>query len=674
MKRRNPRPRQPATYRLGSWNRRTARPRAPRGESRVRFRGTKYNTTRPKVMLAVLLGVAGLLLARYIQIQVFRGADHARTARNQHRATVQLAADRGQLLDCRGRLLTQNSTACSVLVWPGELRRLDSLERLRGIERPPRPARLAAIFDRAGLGDSARVHRELAARDGYYCFASGLDYKVGEALDRELVRAGLNDYVVVAEQHDRVYPYGAVCSRLLGYVRPGDNGQSGQSGLEAYYDSLLSGRPGLAQVQKDRVGFHLLDPGCPRVEPVHGANLRLTIDVEVQQACFDALEESVRESGALGGSAVVLDAKTGAILALADYPSYDPAEYGRHLDRHRCSAVADLVEPGSSFKIVVCAAALESPRGLELAARQYDVSRGFIEIKGRTIKDVHKHGVLSFDSLLILSSNPGVALLAQELEPEQFHRTARALGFGEPVNVGVPGEAGGLLDRPEQLDPLRRANIAFGQGVAVSLLQLAAAYLCVANDGRYVQPYVVQAVESRRDTVYQHGPAATRAALRPATALRLKRALRRVVTEGTGPLAAIPGTEACGKTGTAQKLEWDAARRRKVYSQTKSLMSFAGFFPLEDPEYVIAVMVDEPVRGRFASSVACPVFRSIGEELLALERLRTGQESVALVLPAPGGRENVASRDGGVGASDSESQRAEAGARGTAGGNRRGGG
>lgn len=591
----------------------------------------------------MLLGVAGLLLTRYIYIQVFRGPDLARTARNQHRATVELAADRGQILDSRGRLLTLNSSACSVLVWPADLRRLDSIDRERGIRRRPRPARAASVLARFGLGDSGRIRHELEQRDGFYCFRSGLDYEIGQQLDRELIREGLNDYVVIVEQHDRLYPYKEACARVLGYVNRDENGRMGQAGLELYYDSVLTGRPGRAQFPKDRVGFQLLDPGCPRFPPIHGANLHLTLDIEAQLACYRALEQAVGKSGARSGSAVVIDARTGAILALADYPSYDPVRYAQHLDRHRCAAVADLVEPGSSFKIVVCAAALESQRGLELAARQYDVSQGFIEIKGRTIKDVHRHGVLSFDSLLILSSNPGVALLSQELTPEQFYLTARALGFGEPVGIGLPGEAKGMLDRPGRLDPLRRANIAFGQGVAVSLLQLAAAYLCVANDGRYLQPYLVRAVEAEGDTIFRREPSA-RSALRSSTALRLKRMLRRVVSEGTGPLAAIPGTEVCGKTGTAQKLERDPVSGRMVYSQTKSLMSFAGFFPGDDPQYVVAVMVDEPAVGRFASTVACPAFREIGRDLLGLDQLRAGQEQVALAPPDDEGLDRVASR------------------------------
>jgi cell division protein FtsI (penicillin-binding protein 3) len=211
------------------------------------------------------------------------------------------------------------------------------------------------------------------------------------------------------------------------------------------------------------------------------------------------------------------------------------------------------------------------------------------------------------------------------------------------VGVGLPGEAKGMLDRPEQLDPLRRANIAFGQGVAVSLLQLAGAYLCVANDGRYLQPYLVRAVEAEGDTVFRHEPTA-RPALRSATALRLKRMLRSVVCEGTGPLAAIPGTQVCGKTGTAQKLERDPLSGRMVYSQTKSLMSFVGFFPEDEPEYVVAVMIDEPVVGRFASTVACPTFREIGQDLLGLDQLRAGQQQVALGLPEEEELSRVASR------------------------------
>ena len=583
------------------------------------------------MLLFLLLTVAGLLLVRYVQIQLFQGRSCARKAKKQHQAVKTLHAERGTMFDRQGRALTKNCSACSILFWPAEMRKLDQEERDRGIRRDrSRAERVASLVGRFGLGDSDAVRRQLETRDGFYCFASGVDYTKGESLHIALVGQGLNDWAVVTEQHDRAYPYGETVARLVGHVQRGEDAGEGRAGLELFYDSLLTGSPGWVRMHKDRVGFHLVDPAFPRKEPVHGADINLTIDLDVQEGCYRALAQVVDETRAISGSAVVLDARTGAVLAMCDYPSYVPEEYGRHPDRHRCAAVADLIEPGSSFKVVIAAAALEDENPGAYTRRLYDVSDGAITIQGKRIGDVHKHGVLSFDSLLILSSNPGVAMLAQEVAPERFYRTARELGFGEPVGIGLPGEAKGMLDRPGRMTPLRRANMAFGQGVAVSLLQMAGAYLCIANEGKYLRPYLVESMTRGTDTLYRFGRAELRQALKPVTARRLKRILGRVVTEGTGPQAAIRDVAVCGKTGTAQKLEWNAAHTRKVYSDTKSLMSFCGFLPREDPRYVIAVMVDEPKTMRFASSVACPAFRDIGLDVLALERLRKGQAVAAI--------------------------------------------
>jgi len=217
----------------------------------------------------------------------------------------------------------------------------------------------------------------------------------------------------------------------------------------------------------------------------------------------------------------------------------------------------------------------------------------------------------------VKSSNPGCALLSMQLRPEKYYELARALGFGNAVGIGLPNEGSGWIDPPGRLNTLRFANVVFGQGVTVTLLQLAAAYLCVANDGVYVRPYVVESVRQSGRVVRRFVPARLRQAMKPENARRMKDILERAVAEGTGTLAQIDGVQVCGKTGTAQKVEPGGG-----YSKTKSRMTFVGFFPKERPEYVIAVLVDEPKTIRFAGTAACPVFKQIGENLILLDRMR----------------------------------------------------
>jgi cell division protein FtsI (penicillin-binding protein 3) len=339
----------------------------------------------------------------------------------------------------------------------------------------------------------------------------------------------------------------------------------------------------------------------------------------------------------------VLDAAKGSILGLADYPGYDPTRFDAFpKETYKSAALSDQFEPGSSFKLVICAAALESPEADRLTRQAYDVSSGFIEIGKYKIHDAHKNGILDFAGLFIKSSNPGCALLSMQLRPEKYYELARALGFGNTVGIGLPNEGSGWMDPPEKLNRLRFANVAFGQGVTTTLLQLAAAYLCVANDGSYLRPYLIESVRQPGNpgplsdrglrqaslgwtgrVVRSFSPSRLRQAIRPENARKIKDILERVVVEGTGVQAQIDGVSVCGKTGTAQKVEPGG-----VYSKTKSRMTFIGFFPKVQPRYVIAVLVDEPKTDRFASTAACPVFKQIGENLIMLDRMRSRQSEL----------------------------------------------
>ncbi len=556
-------------------------------------------------MLVVLLSVWGLLLARMGYVQLFRWKHYETLAQKQHTDSLRLSPERGRVFDYQGRALTVNQSYSLVYAWPRKVRAKDSL---------------AAILAGAGLGTKQEVRDELDRHDHMFCFRQHIDPIHAGSLWQRIVKCRFGDCTAVESESRRLYPYGATCANVVGFV--GNN--RGLAGVEAWYDSVLRGQSGWVLMQLDGAGHRLPYPSYPRFEPVPGTDIHLTLDVDIQGICFRTLSRTVTETRARKGSVVVLDVKTGGVLALANYPTYDPARFENFdASLYRCMPVCDQFEPGSSFKIAICAAALESPNAARLTSQTYDVSSGYIEIMGHRIYDVHEHGILDFDGLIVQSSNPGVALLSSEVDPERFYLITRGMGFGSRVGIGLPGEVKGMLDKPSRLNPLRFANIAFGQGVAVSLLQLAAAYLCIANDGVYVQPYFVRSVETNGRIIYQSSRIELRRAIKESTAAQMKRILAEVVTEGTGLRAQIPGVEACGKTGTAQKIEPDGK-----YSRTRAWMSFAGFFPRAEPRYVIAVMIDEPKTIRFASSCACPVFRKIGEQLLMLEHMRSHKEFV----------------------------------------------
>jgi cell division protein FtsI (penicillin-binding protein 3) len=562
----------------------------------------KQPISRAKVLIAAAAVVWTGLLAYLAYVQLGRWKHYEREATGQQGETLDLHAARGRVLDRSGRPLTLNRSSCSIRILPQWARDKDTL---------------AEILAGFGLAERNAIAQELGRRKRLFWFMRQVDYATGDSLRRVLVERQFSNCTYVDDDNVRLYPHGELCANIVGFT--GED--RGLAGLEYEYDSVLRGSGGWVLLQKDAVGRAFPYPSFPTKRPVAGMDIHLTLDIDVQQICYEALARQVEQSGALQGSAIVIDAADGSILAMADYPGYDPLRFAVFpKERYKSAAISDQIEPGSSFKLVVCAAALESPDSARLTRQTFDVSSGFIEIAKRKINDVHNNGVLDFDGLFVKSSNPGCALLSMQLKPERYYELARALGFGNMVGIGLPNEGSGWIDPPERLNPLRFANVAFGQGVTVTLLQLAAAYLCVANDGAYVRPYLIESVRQSGRVVRRSSPTRLRQALKPENARRIKDILERAVTEGTGVLAQIDGVPVCGKTGTAQKVEPGVG-----YSRTKSRMTFVGFFPKKQPRYVIAVLIDEPKTDRFAGTAACPVFKQIGEGLILLDRMRSRQ-------------------------------------------------
>jgi cell division protein FtsI/penicillin-binding protein 2 len=590
--------------------------------------------SRTKVLIAAGAAAWTGLLLFLGYIQLGRWKHYERQAIGQQGETLDLHAARGRVYDAAGRPLTLNRSCCSIRILPQWARDKDTL---------------AGILAGFGLAERKTFAQELRRRSRLFWFRRDVDYAAGDSLRRVLVERQFSNCTYVEDDHARIYPHGELCANVVGFT--GDD--RGRAGLEFEYDSVLRGSGGWVQLQKDAIGRAFPYPSFPTRRPVAGLDIHLTLDLDVQQICYDALRQRVEECGALRGSAIVLDGAKGSILGLADYPGYDPMRYSAYpSETYKSAALSDQFEPGSSFKLVTCAAALESPEADRLTRQTFDVSSGFVQIGKYKIHDPHKIGVLDFAGLFIRSSNPGCALLSMQLRPEKYYELARALGFGNAVGVGLPNEGSGRIDPPEKLNRLRFANVAFGQGVTVTLLQLAAAYLCVANDGAYYRPYLIESVRppgnpgavptdrsfrnaglgswgrvfrrmATATPVKQFSPSRLRQAIRPENARRIKDILERVVVEGTEVLAQIEGVSVCGKTGTAQKVE-----RGGFYSKTRSRMTFVGFFPKERPRYVIAVLVDEPKTDRFAGTAACPVFRQIGENLILLDRMRSRQSGL----------------------------------------------
>ncbi len=406
----------------------------------------------------------------------------------------------------------------------------------------------------------------------------------------------------VSLQHEyrRYYPGGEVAAQLLGFTDVDDNGREG---LELAMHDVLRGKPGSQRVIKDRRG-HIVEDVASLRAPKEGLDVALSIDSKLQFIAFREIKQAVAEHAAKAGSIVVLDAKSGEVLALANWPSYNPNNRSRpEMAALRNRAVTDLFEPGSTMKPFAVAAALEE--GKFKPNTRVDTGNGHLTIDRRTIHDTHPSSFLTVSEVLQKSSNVGAARMALSLSPQVFWNHLHRAGFGEQSGCGFPGEAGGMLRNYRTWRPIEQATMAYGNGISVNLLQLARAYTIFANEGELKPISLLRQDAAVKGTVV----------FAPDTARAVSAMLELVVQPGgTAPLARIPGYRVAGKTGTAHKLQ------NGIYVD-RYIASFVGLAPASDPRLIVAVMLDEPGgKEYYGGQVAAPVFsRVMGATLRALD-------------------------------------------------------
>lgn len=401
----------------------------------------------------------------------------------------------------------------------------------------------------------------------------------------------------------------SLAGNLLGFV--GED-KTGLEGIEYQFESVLGGTPGWAVLQKVS-GNHYPFPDCPRKKAERGKDMILTIDASVQSVCEEELKKTVDRFRARQGAAIVLDPNTGEILAMANHPSYDPNLLGKgYPSTWRNRAITDMFEPGSTFKIVVDGAALD--RSLVAPEDSIDSNGGVIRIGLLKIRDVKNRGIMTFAEAVAYSSNVVAVKIAGRLGKDRLYESARAFGFGNKTGIMLPGEAKGSLSPPGEWSEIRFANVAIGQGVAVTALQLALAYASIANGGELVEPRIVKGVvDSNGRFLKKSDVRIVRRVISKEACDKLSDVLRGVVEFGSGWMAQLDGIGVAGKTGTAQKAEPGTG-----YVDDKLVCSFAGFLPAIDPRLVIVVVVDEPVGKHWGSDVAAPLFKRIAKKVIEM--------------------------------------------------------
>jgi len=570
---------------------------------------------RLRLMLVTLSACLWVLviMVRLVQLQVLGRAFFERQAARQSERTINLDPRRGAIVDRNGHPLAVSVDAESIYAVPQDI------EDAAGT---------ATALGKA-LSLDAGARRELqAALEKTRAFV-WVRRKVDPAVARE-VRALQLEGVGFLTENRRYYPQRELAAHVIGYVGL-DN--TGMSGVEYAFESAIRGNAAKVLIRTDarrRAFEHTEKPSTD------GQTVVLTIDESIQHVVEKELERSVQETGSVAGVAVVMDPRTGEILALANRPTFNPNKFGAYpSSRWRNRAVADAYEPGSMFKIITAAAGLEEK--VVDPDEVIDCGHGFLEVAGIRINDHNVFDALTFRDVMAKSSDVGVARVAQRLGRDNFSRYIRHFGFGAPTGVELPGESGGLLRPPNRWSALSLPTLSFGQEIGVTALQMTAAVAAVANGGYLMKPTIVRQIEDSEGRVVREGrPVAVRRVLDAATAATLTEILRGVVVKGTGHRAAIPGYAVAGKTGTAQKVEPGGK-----YSMIDHVASFVGFVPASRPALVVLVSLDTPKGpANEGGDVAAPLFARIAEP--ALRRLAVPPDDPDRVLRATGLRaENV---------------------------------
>ncbi len=567
---------QPVAQRYGAVSGRRAAT-AARGGERVAFNANpllvvKLPAWRSKLLLFLLFCGFVALAGRAVFLQggvstgYFQRQGDARYTR-----TLDAPATRGKVTDRNGVVLAASVPARAIWAIPED------------VDASPRGLAQLAQLLRMPLSE---LRRKLANEDRKFVYLRRqVDLDVAKKIE-DLKLDGVHQ----SGEFKRHYPESITVAHLIGFTNVEDRGQEG---IELALEPTLAGRTGHRRVIKDRMGRIVDDDWL--LDPVDGRDVTLSIDHRIQYLAFSALKNGVEANHARAGSVLVLDAKTGEVLALASWPSFDPNSRGSwNIEALRDRVITDTFEPGSTMKPFSIAAALDA--GRITPQMRVDTSPGRMTIGGRTIGDAHPHGVLTVEEIVEKSSNVGTAKIALTLPAQLLWDTYTAVGFGQAPRVGLQGAVPGRLRPYKAWRPVEQATIAYGYGVSVSLLQLARAYTMFARDGDIAPLSLLKT----------NGPVPGVPVIKPETAREMRRMLEMAVSDqGTAPAARIPGYRTAGKTGTARKL------RDGRYSNAY-IASFAGFAPVSNPRIVIAVMIDEPGGGAYyGGQVAAPVFAQI---------------------------------------------------------------
>ncbi|MBK9226814.1 MAG: PASTA domain-containing protein [Ignavibacteria bacterium] len=539
------------------------------------------------VIFLLLFAVFVLILTNLVRVQLIETERYKTAARKQYENKFVLTPFRGLVFDRNMNVLVSNSYELSFAADPNMVTNAESTAD-----------KFAVTF---GKNRDEYLQKLNTPNTSFIYLEKGVDASSVNGLDT-LDMPG----IIVLKEPKRVYNYGSLASQVIGFTNAENKGQTG---IEQSMDNVLAGKEGFVIMQRDGKGNNRPSLEFPRKDAENGNNIILTLDINVQRYAEEELAAGVKEFNADGGKAIVMSVKTGEIIAMCSYPTFDPNKITiQDTNGMKNAVISDIYEPGSTFKIISAAASLEENIENKNSIIQ---TESISEVKGIGITDVHTSKSMTFQQVLEQSSNVGFGKIALKIGSERFYKYARDFGFGISSGVELPGENKGMLKRPIDFSSFSLPYMSIGYEVLVNAMQISNAYAAVANKGMMMRSYIVKKESSPGgETIFENKPNQLRQVISESTSRNLTELLTGVVERGTGTDAKLEGLRVAGKTGTSQRLI------DGKYSSNSHNASFVGYFPAEDPEVLITVILNNPKSGEFyGGKVAAPIFKRIAQKI-----------------------------------------------------------
>lgn len=550
----------------------------------------KYQRRISFLSLLVILAWGGLGY-RLFNIQVINAEKYNLQGHKQGQTKEILSALRGNIFDSRGIPLTRNIIHYTIAADPSRIQNKQNIAK-----------ELSKI---TGKPNSHYI-KKFEGRNNFVYLERNLQKKYAQPIiDKNI------DGIIINRLAHRSYPQDNIGGQIIGFTNVDD---AGLAGIEHVYDKQLSGIDGWIVKQRSGLGNINLNNNYPKQDPVDGADILLTINIEYQSVLQDELLKQLKKTRAISASGVIIDPQTGAILAMASVPDFNPNQPNKSAtENQRIRAFTDQFEPGSTFKIVAATAAIDQNK--VKIEDEFDCENGTFKYKSVTINDHKPHGLLSFGEIIEKSSNIGIIKIASRIGDKSLYNYARDYGFGTTTNIGLSAESSGTLRKLNNWSQISLAEISMGHEVGVTALQLAMAYGAVANGGILLKPYIINNINTVTGiSIYSEEPKVIRKIANKIVMTQLSRLLVKAVETGTGTEANIPGWQVAGKTGTAQKYV------DGVYSHTKFISNFVGYLPASNPQLLCVITLDEPKLGyHWGGTGAAPVFKRVMERIINLD-------------------------------------------------------